>query len=97
MHCFSYSRNMVILKLRPLMGRMQFAARNIFFGFSGHVVHVLLGFISRTVFIYTLGATYLGVNGLFTKALTVLSLVELGIGTAMNFSLSKPPPDKDVE
>ncbi len=97
MHCFSYSRNMVILKLRPLMGRMQFAARNIFFGFSGHVVHVLLGFISRTVFIYTLGATYLGVNGLFTNVLSVLSLAELGIGTAMNFSLYKPAAEKDIE
>lgn len=50
----------------------------------------MLGFVSRTVFIRELGITYLGVNGLLTNVLGVLSFAELGIGSAMNYSLYKP-------
>ena len=46
-----------------------------------------LQFISRTVFIYCLGEEYLGINGLFSNVLGVLSFAELGIGTAINFCL----------
>jgi len=56
-----------------------------------------MSFISRTVFIYTLGTLYLGVNGLFTNVLSVLSLSELGIGIAITFSLYKPLADNDLE
>lgn len=57
----------------------------------------LLTFISRTIFIQILGSSYLGVNGLLTNVLSMLSLAELGIGTAINFSLYKPLADKDDE
>ena len=43
---------------------------------------------------YYLSAEYLGLNGLFTNILTILSLVELGIGPAMTFSLYKPLAEK---
>ena len=51
---------------------------------------LLISFISRTVFIHTLGVEYLGVNGLFSNILTVLSFAELGIGSAITYSLYKP-------
>ena len=35
--------------------------------FGSQIITVLLGFVSRTVFITALGAEYLGVNGLFTN------------------------------
>lgn len=79
------------------MGRIENASRNIFFGYLGNSVTILLGFISRTIFIYTLGVTYLGVNALYTNVLSVLSLAELGIGTAMNYSLYKPVAERDYE
>jgi O-antigen/teichoic acid export membrane protein len=79
------------------MGRVDNAARNIKYGYVGKIVQLLLGFISRTVFIYTLGVTFLGVNGLYTNVLGVLSLAELGIGTAMNYSLYKPVATGDLE
>lgn len=60
-------------------------------------VTFVLRFISRTVFIYFLGESYLGVSGLFTNVLGVLSFAELGIGTAINFSLYKPVANHDVE
>ncbi|NEG78729.1 lipopolysaccharide biosynthesis protein [Bifidobacterium avesanii] len=61
------------------------------------VVKNVLAFISRTVFVYVLGAEYLGVNSLFTEILTVLSFAELGIGNAMVFSLYKPLATKNID
>ena len=51
----------------------------------------------RTVFIKTLSADYLGVNGLFTNILTILSFAELGIGNAIVFHMYKPLAMDDTE
>lgn len=63
----------------------------------GQLVAVPIGFVARLVFIRVLGAEYLGVNGLFTSILTMLSLVELGIGPAIIFSLYKPLAENDTK
>lgn len=72
-------------------------ARNVAWGYVGNILSMLINFITRTVFIYTIGTVYLGINGLFTNVLGVLSFTELGIGTAMNFSLYKPVADGNLE
>ena len=72
------------------MGRVQSAAKNIAFGQVGNLVTQLLNFVLRTIFIAHLGDTLNGVNGLYANILSVLSMAELGIGTAMNYSLYKP-------
>ena len=54
------------------------------------VLNLVLNFVTRTIFIKILGADYLGVNGLFTNILTILSFAELGIGNAIVFNLYKP-------
>ena len=53
--------------------------------------------MSRTVFIYILGSTYLGVNGLYSEILSLLSFAELGFGSAMTFAMYKPVANNDVE
>lgn len=55
----------------------------------------VLTFITRTVFINQLGKTYLGLNGLFSDILSLLSLAELGIGTAIIYSMYKPMAESD--
>lgn len=64
--------------------------KNLFFGLGSQVIILILNFVSRTIFIKTLGTEYLGVNGLFSNILTVLSLAELGIGNAIIYSMYKP-------
>lgn len=49
------------------------------------------------VFVRCLSADYLGVNGLFTNILTMLSLTELGIGSAIGYALYKPLAENDEE
>ena len=79
------------------MGRIQKAGKNIIFGYIRNLVILLVNFIQRTVFIYVLGRTFSGVNETYTSVLSVLSLAELGIGTALNYSLYKPVAERDIE
>ena len=77
--------------------RIKNSIHNIITGLLGQMILLVSGFISRTVFIRILGSTYLGVNGLFSNILTVLSFAELGIGQAIIYSLYKPIADHDEE
>lgn len=79
------------------MGRVQSAARNIIFGQVGNFMTQILNFVLRTIFISHLGDTLNGVNGLYTSILSVLSMAELGIGTALNYSLYRPVAQGNIE
>ncbi len=54
------------------------------------VITMLIGFVGQAIFIRILGSEYLGLNGLFTNILTLLSFFELGIGNAIVFHLYEP-------
>lgn len=54
-----------------------------------------LSFLVRIVFIRYLSQEYLGVSGLFSNILTILSLAELGVGAAIGYSLYKPVANRD--
>ena len=56
---------------------------------------MLLGFIAQAIFIRILGYEYLGLNGLFTNVITMLSFFELGMGNAIVYNLYKPIADND--
>lgn len=66
-------------------------------GYVSNLATAVLNFILRTIFIYKLGDALNGVNGLYTQVLFMLSLAELGIGTAMNYSLYGPVARGDIE
>ncbi len=84
-------------EMRGFMGRVKYAAKNITFGWIGNITTLLLGALLRQTFINHLGDALLGVNDYYTNILTVLSLAELGIGTAFNFSLYGPVARNEVE
>ena len=72
------------------MGRVKSATRNIKFGYIGQIATALVSFILRKLFILYLDETLLGVNSLYGNVLSILNMAELGIGTALNFSLYGP-------
>lgn len=74
--------------------RISNSIKNISFGLLTQVIQMVLGFVSRTIFIQYLAIEYLGVNGLFTSILTMLSLAELGISSAILYVLYKPLAEK---
>ena len=75
--------------------RMTHARRNMKSGVVLKLITPITSFITRTALIYSLGTVYLGLNGLFTSMLQVLSLAELGFGSAIVFSMYKPIAQKD--
>lgn len=80
-----------------MSSRLQMSARNAAWNYISMFISFVLSFASRTVFVYTLGESYLGISGLFGNVLGVLSFAELGIGTAFGFSLYKPVATHDIE
>lgn len=71
--------------------------QNVKTGAIVQIVNKIMAFVVRTVFIKMLNTEYLGVNGLFTNVLTILSFAELGIGTAIIFNMYKPVAENDKE
>ncbi len=77
--------------------RAKNSLRNTLFAAIAYMTKMLLQFVVRAVFIRYFVREYLGINGLFTNVLHVLSLAELGIGNAIVYSMYKPIADNDVE
>ncbi len=75
--------------------RSSLAKRNIVWGFANKACTLLLPFASRTMLIYVLGVEYVGLTSLFTSLLSVLSLAELGVGTALVYAMYKPIVEGD--
>ena len=50
--------------------RIQNSLKNMYIGILSQIVITLLGFISRKVFLDSLGITYLGINGFLTNILS---------------------------
>ena len=57
---------------------------------GSQICQVLIGFITRKLFIDYLGVEYLGYNSVFANILQMLNLADLGIGVAITSYLYKP-------
>lgn len=77
--------------------RAQKTVKNTTANIVNRIIYILLGFVLRTVFIYTLGVQYSGVTDVFTNILTMLSLSELGMSTAISAAMYKPIHEGDHE
>ncbi len=77
--------------------RTEYSLLNIIAGLGGYVANTVLGFICRMVFVRCLSESYLGINGFLTNFLSMLSLAELGIGSAIIYALYKPIAENDEE
>lgn len=79
------------------LDRFNNAKRNSIWGIINKIVLLVFPFIVRAFIIKKLGVEYLGLNGLFTSVLSILNLTELGIGSAIVYSMYKPLAEEDTE
>lgn len=77
--------------------RTKNTSRSIIWGVFNKIVAIVLPFATRTVMIYYMGMEYVGLGSLFTSILQVLSFAELGIGSALVFSMYKPIAEQDTK
>ena len=78
------------------LGRTQKSIKNILFGILFQITAVLSNFICRTMMIRYLGIEVISLNGLFWEIVSMLSLAELGIGSAMVYHLYQPIAEKNI-
>ena len=77
--------------------RVKNSIKNTTAAIVSNILTILIGLIAQAVFIKILGTEYLGINGLFTNIISMLGIVELGIGSAIVYNLYKPIANRDKE
>ena len=77
--------------------RTKKSIQNVVVTLGAQIINIILTFLGRTVFNTMLGEECLGINTVFTQTLTVLSLAELGFGSAIIYSMYKPLADGNEE
>ena len=82
---------------RKIRSRTEYSMLNIAAGVGGYVLSVILSLISRMIFTRCLPPAYLGISGLFSNVLSMLSLAELGVGGAIVYALYKPLAENNEE
>lgn len=76
--------------------RTGYSAVNTTVAVFSRIIAIFAGFVTRVVFTRMLNESYVGINGLFTDILNILSLTELGAGTAITYALYKPIADNNI-
>ncbi len=64
--------------------------RNLLTAWAGQIMVLACNFVSRAVFVKILPVEYLGINGLFSNILSVLSLADLGLSFSVSYYLYEP-------
>ena len=69
---------------------------NSLFGIGASAITVVLNFFVRIILVRQLGAEINGLHNLFQSILSVMSLMELGISTAMIIHLYEPVKNNNI-
>jgi O-antigen/teichoic acid export membrane protein len=88
---------MIGAKVLEKKTRKQYVTLNILAGSVSQVISMILQLVGRTIFIHSLGIEYLGINAMFYNILMVLSLADLGFGSAIVYSMYKPLSENDTD
>lgn len=77
--------------------RVDNVIKNSYFAMIAQMVTIVLKAVTQVVFVRVLNAEYLGINGLFANILTMLSLAELGVGSAILCNMYAPIAKNDTK
>lgn len=80
-----------------IIARTKNAVTGTLWGIVYRIIATVFPFVIRTVILKEFGSEYLGLNSLFTAILQVLSLSELGLSSAIIFSMYKPIAEDDYK
>ena len=83
------------MKSRTDITRSEKSAKNLLYGVISQFVSVAFTFIVRIVLVRQIGILSVSLNGLFTEVIAILSLAEMGVGSAIVYSLYKPLAERD--
>lgn len=75
--------------------RTEYSIKNASTAMAARIISILFGYVARVVLTRTLAVDYIGINGLLTNIVGALSLSEMGIDTALVYSLYAPVARKD--
>lgn len=64
--------------------------KNVLYAILSNIGNTIIGFVAQKAFLLMLNTEFLGLNGLFSNIISMLAIFELGIGSAITFSLYKP-------
>lgn len=76
--------------------RTKNSVKNILIAVFCNIITIFLNFFSQKIFIEKLGIEYSGLNSVFSNIISMLSISELGIGTAIIYHLYKPISEKNI-
>lgn len=70
--------------------------KNVIIAMVCNTITLLINFFTQKLFISNLGIEYSGLNSVFSNIISMLSITELGIGTAIIYHLYKPISETDI-
>lgn len=76
--------------------RLKNSFKNMVTSIFSNLVTIIIGLIAQAIFLKYLGTEFLGLNSLFSNVISLLSIVEMGLGSAIIFNLYKPIANNDV-
>lgn len=77
--------------------RVKNSIKNVSIAMVSYILAMLIGIVAQSILVRNLGIEYNGINGLFSNIISMLSIAELGIGSAIVYHLYKPIAEKDYE
>ena len=77
--------------------RKKSSFKNMITAVSSNILTIIVGLVAQAVFIKILGSEYLGLNGLFSNVISMLGIVELGMGSAIIYNMYKPIAEENHE
>ena len=88
--------NTILQKRKVTNMRTSNSIKNIIVSVILGLVVIVANFVMQRYFVQTLGVQLLGLNSLFTNIISMLSVAELGFGSAVIFHLYKPLHENDM-
>ena len=77
--------------------RKKSSFKNMITAVSSNILTIIVGLVAQAIFIKILGSEYLGLNGLFSNVISMLGIVELGMGSAIIYNMYKPIAEENHE